>query len=63
MTDSQTTEVSRRSPIGCEHDFKGWRNFEDGTGGEQVCRHCGLGAMAWSLHQADIWEERKLRRG
>ena len=46
---------------GCEHDFTGWRNFEDGTGGEQVCRHCGLGAMAWSLHRAEVLEERKRR--
>ena len=50
-----------RSLVGCEHDFKGWRNFEDGTGGERVCSNCGLGAQEWSMHQGDIWEERKLR--
>lgn len=33
----------------CDHDFQGWRNFEDGTGGEQVCAKCGLGAMAHTL--------------
>lgn len=33
----------------CEHDFKGWREFEDGLGGEQVCAKCGVGAMAWSM--------------
>ena len=33
----------------CEHDFKGWRQFEDGRGGETVCTKCGMGAMAWSL--------------
>ena len=33
----------------CDHDFKGWRNFEDGSGGEQVCAKCGIGAMAHSL--------------
>lgn len=32
-----------------EHDFKGWREFEDGLGGETVCIKCGMGAMAWSL--------------
>lgn len=33
----------------CEHDFDGWREFEDGRGGEQVCKRCGLGAMSHSL--------------
>ena len=33
----------------CEHDFKGWREFEDGLGGEQVCSRCGMGAMSHSL--------------
>lgn len=33
----------------CEHDFKGWRNFADGNGGEQACRICGMGAMSHSL--------------
>jgi hypothetical protein len=33
----------------CEHDFKGWREFEDGRGGEQVCTKCGMGAMEHSL--------------
>lgn len=32
-----------------EHDFKGWREFVDGRGGETVCTKCGMGAMAWSL--------------
>lgn len=32
-----------------EHAFQGWREFEDGRGGETVCIHCGMGAMAWSL--------------
>jgi hypothetical protein len=36
-------------PPKCDHDFKGWREFEDGRGGEQVCTKCGLGAMAWTL--------------
>jgi len=30
----------------CEHEFEGLREFEDGTGCEAVCKHCGLGAMA-----------------
>jgi hypothetical protein len=33
----------------CDHDFQGWRNFEDGRGGETVCAKCGLGAMAYTL--------------
>lgn len=37
----------------CEHEFQGWREFqdEDGCGGgEAFCRRCGLGAMSHSLH-------------
>ena len=33
----------------CEHNFTGWREFEDGSGGEQVCSRCGTGAMSHSL--------------
>ena len=33
----------------CEYDFKGWREFEDGNGGETVCTKCGMGAMAYTL--------------
>ena len=33
----------------CEHEFAGWREFDDGNGGEQVCTKCGMGAMAASL--------------
>ena len=33
----------------CQHEFEGWREFEDGNGGEAVCKHCGLGAMAFTL--------------
>jgi hypothetical protein len=33
----------------CQHDFQGWREFEDGCGGEQVCTKCGTGAMSHSL--------------
>lgn len=32
-----------------EHDFQGWREFDDVRGGEAVCIHCGMGALAWSL--------------
>lgn len=28
-----------------DHDFQGWREFEDGLGGEKVCAKCGMGAM------------------
>lgn len=30
----------------CEHDFGGWREFDDGLGGEAFCQRCGMGAMA-----------------
>jgi hypothetical protein len=33
----------------CEHDFQGWREFDDGCGGETVCKRCGMGAMSHSL--------------
>jgi hypothetical protein len=33
----------------CEHDFQGWREFEDGRGGERVCSRCGMGSMSHSL--------------
>lgn len=33
----------------CEHNFKGWREFEDGCGGEAICTRCGMGAMSHSL--------------
>ena len=32
-----------------EHEFTGWRMFEAGNGGEQVCKHCGMGAMDYTL--------------
>ena len=36
-------------PPPCEHEFGGWRDFDDGRGGEQFCQKCGLGAMNWSM--------------
>lgn len=33
----------------CEHDFSGWREFDDGNGGEQYCQRCGMGAMAHTM--------------
>lgn len=33
----------------CDHDFRGFRAFPDGNGGEQVCSKCGIGAMAYTL--------------
>ena len=33
----------------CKHDFQGWREFDDGRGGERVCTKCGIGAMAHSM--------------
>ena len=38
-----------KAPPPCDHDFQGYREFEDGRGGEQVCTKCGLGAMAHTL--------------
>lgn len=40
-------------PDACDHDFQGWREFEDGNGGEQVCTKCGMGAMTYSLRYGD----------
>lgn len=33
----------------CDHSFGGWREHDDGLGGEQVCSKCGMGAMEWTL--------------
>lgn len=33
----------------CDHEWGGWREFDDGRGGERFCQKCGLGAMAHSL--------------
>lgn len=33
----------------CKHDFQGWRDFEDGSGGERVCTKCKIGAMTYTL--------------
>lgn len=33
----------------CEHEFGGWREFEDGSGGEQFCPKCGTGSMSHSM--------------
>lgn len=40
---------AKPKPDACKHDFQGWREFEDGNGGEQVCIKCGIGAMAHTL--------------
>lgn len=40
---------AKPKPDACDHDFKGWREFDDGRGGEQVCTKCGIGAMAHTL--------------
>jgi hypothetical protein len=34
----------------CEHVFTGWRDFEDGCGGETFCEKCGTGAMSHDMH-------------
>lgn len=33
----------------CDHDFGGWREIDEGRGGEQFCSKCGMGAMAHSM--------------
>lgn len=38
----------------CEHQFGGWREFDDGLGGEQICQRCSMGAMTHSMHT--IWD-------
>lgn len=38
----------------CAHDFQGWREFDDGRGGERVCTKCGIGAMAHTLSLGDL---------
>jgi hypothetical protein len=35
----------------CQHEFDGWREFE--SGGEQVCKRCGMGAMHHTLSFAE----------
>lgn len=44
---------AKRDPLKCVdddgHDFKGWREFDDGCGGETVCAKCGVGAMEHSI--------------
>lgn len=47
--DERIAEAIANLPPPCEHDFQGWREFEDGRGGEQFCSKCGMGAMQWSL--------------
>jgi NTP pyrophosphatase (non-canonical NTP hydrolase) len=37
------------TPGRTEHEFTGWAEFDDGRGGEQVCKYCGMGAMAYTL--------------
>lgn len=37
----------------CDHDWQGWRTFDDGRGGERVCTKCGMGAM----HHSTMFEE------
>lgn len=52
LRDAEATELTLAmcgaKPL-CEHEFAGWREFEDGRGGERFCQKCGLGAMARSL--------------
>lgn len=42
-----------RSADVCDHDFRGWRQFADGNGGEQVCAKCGMGAMEYTIRTGE----------
>ncbi len=33
----------------CQHEWGGWREFEDGNGGEQFCQRCGMGIMSHDM--------------
>jgi hypothetical protein len=46
---SATTFIQCGEKPDCDHDFQGWREFDDGLGGESVCGKCGIGAMEWSM--------------
>lgn len=35
----------------CKHEFEGWRVLPNG--GEQVCKHCGIGAMPASMREGE----------
>ena len=42
-------DVTQADRENCKHKFSGWREFDDGCGGETVCELCGIGAMAYTL--------------
>jgi hypothetical protein len=46
---AKIAEACAKLPPPCEHEFGGWRDFEDRNGGEQFCQKCGLGALAHSM--------------
>lgn len=50
---------AKRDPLVCpgreDHEFFGWRTFDDGLGGETVCKHCGIGAMEHTM-AIDDWQ-------
>lgn len=47
--DDAVERTQRNAKPECEHEWRGWREFEDGRGGERVCKKCGLGAMQHTL--------------
>ena len=47
--DEAISKAASKLPPPCDHIFSGWREFEDGRGGEQFCQKCGIGAMRWSM--------------
>jgi hypothetical protein len=46
-------ELCYSNPPTMEHEFGGWRELNKGRGGEQFCKHCGMGAMTYSLRIGD----------
>ena len=47
--DALIAERIAKMPPPCDHEFGGWREFDDGNGGEQFCQKCGIGAMYYSM--------------
>lgn len=50
-TDDCYCDCANHGP--CEHEFEGWREFDDRRGGETVCKNCGLGAMSHDMWLID----------
>lgn len=49
MPAEPTREEIEACSEGGLHEWAGWREFDDGRGGEQFCQKCKLGAMGHTL--------------